>query len=255
MSDANLRRLKRIGWAIILFITAIGTAGALNHLLDQLFATGDSPAVRDANVSLFGASFFRHWLAFRTYPVARVAHMLPGLLFMLLAPLQFVPSLRRRQPRFHRVNGRAVLALSLALIPSGMIFAFVHPYVGFPEQVPAVFYTVLYLCCAAMGLRSIRRRDFLRHREWMIRVYAFGLGIYSIRVWYWLFLHLTQQPSTEFFATSFWIGIASNLVVAETWIGLTRGQSAQPSSVRPVAPLQLAAVANSEAPRGAEARA
>jgi uncharacterized membrane protein len=247
MSHANVQRLKRVGWATILFITAIGTAGALNHLLDQLFFIGDSPAVRDANVSLFGASFFRHWLAFRTYPVARVAHMVPGLLFMLLAPLQFIPSLRRRHPRFHRMNGRAVVALSLALIPSGMIFAFAHPYVGFREQVPAVFYTGLYLCCAAMGLRSVRRRDFLRHREWMIRVYAFGLGIYSIRVWYWLFLHLTRQPSTEFFATSFWIGIASNLVVAESWINFTRGDPAQASSVRPARVPRLA-------PAGGETR-
>jgi hypothetical protein len=233
MSRTAARSLERLGWASVLFITVIGTAGALNHILDQTLATGDLPAVRGVNESLFGGPFFRHWLNFRTYPAARMAHMVPGLLFMLLAPLQFVPSLRARHPRFHRVNGRAVLALSIALIPSGMIFAFAHPYVGFREQVPAVFYTALYLGCAGMGVRSVWRREFQRHREWMIRVYAFGLGIYSIRVWYVAFHLLSGQPSTEFFATSFWIGIASNLVIAEVWINLTRPAAAAAAPAAP----------------------
>lgn len=222
MSHATVKQLENCGWFAVLFLTALGSAGALNHILDGFWSTGDIPIVRSVNVNLFGEDFFRHWLNFRTYPIARMSHMLPGLTYMLLAPFQFIPRIRTRYPAFHRINGRIVLILSIVLIPSGMIFAFVHPYVGFKEQVPAVFYTFLYLGCVAMGLRSVYRGRYAEHREWMIRVYAFGLGIYSIRVWYSLFLHLSHQPSTEFFATSFWIGIAANLVVAEVWINLSR---------------------------------
>jgi hypothetical protein len=228
MNQAAIQRLEKYGWGAVLFIIVIGSAGALNHILDGFWSTGDIPVVRAVNISLFGEDFFRHWLNFRTYPIARMSHMLPGLTYMLLAPFQFIPKIRSRYPKFHRINGRTVLILSIILIPSGMIFAFSHPYVGFREQVPAVFYTFIYLGCVAMGLRSIYRRRFAEHREWMIRVYAFGLGIYSIRVWYSLFLHLSDQPSTEFFATSFWIGIAANLVVAEIWINLTRSGGAVP---------------------------
>lgn len=235
MSGATMKRLERAGWAAILFLTVLGSAGALNHILDGFWYTGDDPIVRSVNIELFGEDFFNHWLNFRTYPVARMSHMLPGLVYMLLAPFQFIPNIRSGYPGFHRINGRVVLILTLALIPSGMIFAFVHPYVGFREQVPAVFYTVLYLGAVAMGLRSVYLGRFAAHREWMIRVYAFGLGIYSIRVWYALFLHLSDQPSTEFFATAFWIGIAANLVVAEVWINLSRPGS--PSAPAREAPL------------------
>lgn len=222
MNEATVKRLEKFGWVVVLFITVIGSAGALNHIADGFWSSGDVAVVRDLNVGLFGADFFRHWLNFRTYPIARMAHMFPGLVYMLLAPLQFMPKIRSRHPAFHRMNGRIVLILSVALIPSGMVFAFIHPYVGFREQVPAVFYTALYLICVTLGLRAIYQRRFAEHREWMIRVYAFGLGIYSIRVWYSLFLHLSNQPSTEFFATSFWIGIGFNLVVAEAWINISR---------------------------------
>lgn len=226
MSHAAIQRLEKVGWVAILFITVIGSAGALNHILDGFWSTGDLPTVRSVNIHLFGEAFFEHWLNFRTYPIARMSHMLPGLTYMLLAPFQFIPRIRNRYPKFHRINGRMVLILTIVLLPSGMIFAFAHPYVGFREQVPTVFYTVIYLVCVAMGLRSIYRRRFAEHREWMIRVYAFGLGIYSIRVWYWLFLNFSDQPSTEFFATSFWIGIAANLVIAEVWINLSRPEAA-----------------------------
>jgi len=222
MEAAGMNRIKKIGTGVVLFLTVLGSAGALNHIFDGLWSTGDVEIVRSINVNLFGEAFFEHWLNFRTYPIARMSHMLPGFVYMILAPFQFVPKIRARYPKFHRINGRLVLLLSIVLIPSGIIFAFLHPYVGFKEQVPTVFYTVLYLGCVAMGLRSIYRRRFAEHREWMIRVYAFGLGIYSIRVWYSLFLHLSDQPSTEFFASSFWIGIAANLVVAEIWINLSR---------------------------------
>lgn len=231
MNHTAKQKLAKYGWVTVLFITMIGSAGALNHILDGFWSTGDIPIVRSVNISLFGEDFFKHWLNFRTYPIARMSHMLPGLTYMLLAPFQFIPKIRSRYPKFHRINGRIVLILTLLLLPSGMIFAFVYPYVGFREQVPAVFYTVLYLGAVAMGLRSIYRRRFAEHREWMIRVYAFGLGIYSIRVWYWLFLHLSDQPSTEFFATSFWIGIAANLVIAEIWINLSR-TGAAPASLQ-----------------------
>lgn len=231
MSDTGLKRLERIGWVGIVILTVMGSAGALGHILDGFITSGDIPLVRDANVALFGQEFFQHWLNFRTYPVARMAHMLPGLLYMLLAPLQFSASLRRRRPRLHRIIGRTVLALSVGLIPSGMIFAFAHPYVGFREQVPAVFYTCLYLGFITFGLRAIFARDFLAHREWMIRAYSMGLGIYAIRVWYSLFLHLSDQPSTEFFDTAFWIGIATNLILAEIWINLSRESVA--GSARP----------------------
>jgi hypothetical protein len=227
MTDLGLKRLEGMGWVVIVLLTVMGSGAALVHILDGFLATGDSPLVREANIALFGVDFFRHWLNFRTYPMARMAHMLPGLLYMLLAPLQFIEPLRSGHPRLHRAIGRTVLTLSLSLIPSGMIFAFVHPYVGFREQVPAVFYSCIYLGCVVMGLRSVYARQFPQHREWMIRGYAMGLGIYAVRVWYSLFLHLSHQPSTEFFASSFWIGIGPNLILAEIWINLSRACDAR----------------------------
>jgi hypothetical protein len=222
MQKQQLMLLEKFGWFGIIILTLMGIGGASGHILDTAISAGDIPMVRDVNIILFGQDFFQHWLNFREYSFVRLAHMVPGLLFMILLPLQFVKSIRLKHPKVHKTIGYTGLILSIILIPSGLTFAFVYPYVGFKEQVPTVFYACLYITCVYMGVRCILKRDIVSHREWMIRVYAMGSGIYAIRIWYTLFMHLSNQPSSEFFASAFWIGIAFNLVIAETWINLTR---------------------------------
>lgn len=226
MNREATRHIEVVGWGFIIPLTIMGIGGAMGHIFDGFFATGDIDAIAEVNIALFGEDFFNHWLNFRTYPWARMLHMIPGLIVMLLMPLQFVKSIRVNHPRVHRFCGYVVICGTLFLVPTGLIFAFQHPYVGFKEQVPTVFYASIYVCCVTMALRKVYVRNFAAHREWMIRIFAMGIGIYSIRVWYSLFMHLTDVPSQEFFATSFWIGIAFNLIVGEVWINITRQTAA-----------------------------
>ena len=225
MNREVTRKIGRIGWGFIIPLTIMGVGGAMGHIFDGFFATGSIDSIAKINIALFGEDFFQHWLNFRTYPWARALHMIPGLILMILMPLQFSTSLRGNYPRIHRISGYVIICGTLFLIPTGLIFAFQHPYVGFKEQVPTVFYASIYACCIVMALKRVYERNFMAHREWMIRIFAMGIGIYSIRVWYSLFLHLTDLPSQEFFATSFWIGIAFNLVVGEVWINISRQAS------------------------------
>ena len=226
MDRETEQNIERVGWAFIVPLTIMGIGGAMGHIFDGFFATGDIDTIADVNTALFGEDFFKHWLNFRTYPWARMLHMIPGLIVILLMPLQFVAAIRVNYPRFHRTCGYLVVGGTLFLVPTGLIFAFQHPYVGFREQVPTVFYASIYVCCLTMALKNVYTKNFAAHREWMIRIFGMGLGIYSIRVWYSLFLHLTDLSSKEFFATSFWIGIAFNLIVAEVWINVSRQMSA-----------------------------
>src|ERR1700679_10912 len=42
-------------------------------------------------------------------------HIIPGALFMILAPLQFVPGIRARHLWFHRFSGRILVVLGLII--------------------------------------------------------------------------------------------------------------------------------------------
>ena len=84
---------------------------------------------------------------------------------------------------------------------------------------------ILFLFFLLKAFVHIRRREIAAHREWMVRAFAIGLAIATIRPIVGVFFatsrvtHLTPQ---EFFGTAFWIGFTLHLIVAEAWIYHTR---------------------------------
>lgn len=52
---------------------------------------------------------------FGLHPVLTFVHIVPGGLFMILAPLQFIPNLRSRCLWFHRWSGRIIVVSGLTI--------------------------------------------------------------------------------------------------------------------------------------------
>ncbi|MEJ8280651.1 DUF2306 domain-containing protein [Pseudonocardia spirodelae] len=116
---------------------------------------------------------------FHASPIPIAAHAIGGIVFCGLGAFQFMPSLRLRHPRYHRIAGRIVLTAGLAMALSALWMTQVYDIV--PEQSPQV-YAVRMLVGAAttvglvLALAAILRRDVPAHRSWMLRSYALGLG-------------------------------------------------------------------------------
>lgn len=110
-------------------------------------------------------------------PVPVVVHIVTATVYSLLGAFQFVPGLRRRS--WHRRAGRALVLCGLATALSGLWMTAFYPR---PDDVGDALTWIRLVVGSAMvasialGFRSIRRRDFTRHRAWMIRGYALGVG-------------------------------------------------------------------------------
>lgn len=113
---------------------------------------------------------------FAAHPVLTLVHILAGLLFMLLAPLQFVPTIRARVPRLHRWIGRLVLSLALVIGGSAFLMSIQMAIGGVNEMAATVLFDLLFLFCLARGYAAARSLDLGAHREWMIRMFGIGLG-------------------------------------------------------------------------------
>ena len=70
----------------------------------------------------------------------------------------------------------------------------------------------------------MRRGEVTLHREWMIRSFAIGLGVSTIRVVYFFCLYTTDWSAQESLITSFWLGWSISLLVGECWIDYTRSE-------------------------------
>jgi uncharacterized membrane protein len=162
---------------------------------------------------------------FSAHPVLTFVHMLPGLAFMVLGPLQFVPSLRARRPALHRVSGRIVLVSAVIVGVTALVMSPRLAIGGINETVAVWFFATYFLVAATQAFLAIRRGDVVRHREWMIRMFAIGAAVAAIRPIVGVFFatsRATALTPREFFGTAFWLGFSLMAVVAEVWIGRTR---------------------------------
>ncbi|HLJ45362.1 MAG TPA: DUF2306 domain-containing protein [Bryobacteraceae bacterium] len=208
--------IVRILWTATILLAAIGIASVIRRLLllPETSSTG------------FDSGFARH-------PVLTTVHIIPGLLFMILGPLQFVRKLRVRHPRVHRWSGRVFMVVGLIIGGSALVIAPQIAIGGVNETVATLLFGMFFLVALIKAFLYIRKRNVAQHREWMIRAFAIGLAVATIRPIVGVFFatsritHLTPQ---EFFGTAFWLGFTVQSMVAEIWINYTRPRPYRPLS-------------------------
>lgn len=150
------------------------------------------------------------------------AHIIPGSIFLGLAPLQFVRGLRENHPGLHRWSGRLLLLTAIPTGVTGILLQLRSPYGGALALSSILVAGSLFLGAAVVAYLAIRRGDRERHREWMIRMLAVGLGVGTVRVIAAPLILLTGQRPLELMGVAFWLGFALPIAGAEWWIRATR---------------------------------
>jgi uncharacterized membrane protein YozB (DUF420 family) len=116
---------------------------------------------------------------FFTAPLPVVLHITAAAAYVVLGAFQFVPGFRGRMPGWHRRVGRVVAGSGLVAALSALWMT--HFY-ALPAHDGVLLYWFRLLFGSLMavsivlGVAAIRRRDLARHRAWMMRGYALGLG-------------------------------------------------------------------------------
>ncbi len=163
---------------------------------------------------------------FEEYPVVTNLHVIPGLLYLALAPLQFLSPIRDRFRSYHRWSGRLLAAIGLILGGAALFISLVFPYSGLAEQIIVSGFAVFFLISIVKGFQTARARRFAEHREWMLRAFAIGLSIVTMRLIFIPILVAIGGPTraeAEFYSiVSFTIAFVVHSLGAELWIRYTR---------------------------------
>jgi len=218
-SPAALRVLSRIGFAVVLLLTFVALLSVTVRFITTTRVLIDGPAA-DVTSNVFEDRYAaRPWLT--------LTHIISGFFFMVTGPLQFLPAIRNRWPKFHRVTGRVYILASAVAGFSALAIVPLLPVFGtFTAKAASTFGALLFLLTTYLAYHQIRRREIRKHREWMLRSYALGLGIATFRVLLpLLMMPPLRLPFPEAWDTVVWLGFAVNLFVAEVWISMTRSQA------------------------------
>ena len=207
------RWLTRCVWAAALLLVAIALLAVLHRAIvlsdpSLMARTGNPAVVVDT--------------AFASYPALTLVHIIPGALFMILGPLQFVRRIRAKHLAFHRWSGRVFFACGLLIGFSALALTFQTSIGGANERAATVLFAIVFLFELTRAFLLIRRRRIALHREWMIRAFAIGLAIATIRPIVGAFFAARQLNPHEFFGIAFWIGFTIHFILGEVWINYTR---------------------------------
>jgi uncharacterized membrane protein len=160
--------------------------------------------------------------------VLLVVHVPCAATAMILGALQLVPRIRARR-RVHRIIGRTFLGFgTVAFVMTAIPLAITTPdgnITRYGVLIPAAAWPVV----AVIAWRAIRRGDVVRHREWMLRLFAITFFAITTRMLVPLML-LAQVPVmssrydgdvqaavTASIPIGQWLGWIVNLAIAE-WI-------------------------------------
>jgi hypothetical protein len=123
--------------------------------------------------------------------VAVAVHLVVAVAIMAGGPLQLIPQIRRRVPRFHRWNGRLYAVALFVISLTGLQMIWSRAGASIAQYVGTGLHAVLIMTFAALAVRYAVARDLQTHRRWALRLFmVVNAGLFfRIGLLQWIFLY------------------------------------------------------------------
>ena len=166
-------------WAFAIYILAIYTLTAFNDLAVTDFSP--SPNLKHATGHILFIFF---------------AHVLPAVYLSMFGLLQLIPVLRRKYPRFHRINGRVFLLLGLTGALTGLYLQWSK---GGQTNISASLGTslngILIIVAVFFAWRFALQKRFELHKRAAVHAFLLVNGVWTFRLYLMGWYMVNQGPN------------------------------------------------------------
>ncbi|KAH8891234.1 hypothetical protein GQ53DRAFT_781977 [Thozetella sp. PMI_491] len=116
------------------------------------------------------------------YKIAMKLHLLTAIPAGFLVTLQFIPSIRHKWIRLHRLNGWVTTVL--AVITTVSVLFVTRTTMGGDIDVQAAIglTAIMFLASLALAIYNIKRLQIDQHRAWMLRAWFYAGSILTLRL-------------------------------------------------------------------------
>jgi hypothetical protein len=153
--------------------------------------------------------------AFASHAALTLAHIIPALFFVLLAPFAVFA-------RFARLRWPDRILFPLGAIVGLTAYALnAYAIGGWIERSAVFVFDSLFLYSLARAFWHHRNNQPIPKRRWLLRAIAVLLGIATTRPVMGLFFAtsaLSHLSPNQFFGMAFWIGFSINTLAFELWL-------------------------------------
>lgn len=209
-SVAADRRRVRAVWAILFFLLLVVLGFVVRRVLT------DGPNVTSGTVPGQG-SFDRR---FALHPVLAYVHILSGVVYLVGAPFQLNRRFRERHFALHKRMGRILVPAGIMAGMFAIVFGSLYAFDGLLEASATVVFGAYFIVALCIAFLAIRQGDAAKHRRWMIRAFAIGLAVGTIRIWVGVFQALGLLSFQNSFGVAFWLGFILHALAAEAYLAM-----------------------------------
>ncbi|WP_395333317.1 DUF2306 domain-containing protein [Novosphingobium sp. BL-8H] len=145
-----------------------------------------------------------------------IAHASLAGIALLAGPWQFIAAWRSKARGLHRWIGRIYACACLFGGLAGAALAW-GTTAGPVAGTGFFLLAVSWMSCTTLGWFTALRRDFVRHRRWMIRSFALTFAAVTLRI----YLPLSQIAGIDFLTAYIaiaWLCWVPNLIAVELWL-------------------------------------
>ena len=188
------------------------TAIAIAVVIRRIFALADPPRSAPPQLAALDTAFASH-------AALTLAHILPALAFVLIAPLVIF-----RRPANAVWPERLIFPVGVVVGVTAYAMS-IFPVGGWVERSAVLFFNSFFLVSLFRAWQYMRRGESRQERRWMLRAIVVLLGIATTRPVMGVFFAtrpLTHLAPSQFFGIAFWIGFSINWLAIEICLR-TRG--------------------------------
>jgi len=161
--------------------------------------------------------FKQEYIHLLPWKIAFYTHVF-SIIFALLAGFtQFSNHLLQKHKPLHRVMGKIyVYDILFVNFPAAMIMA-VYANGLLPTKTAFVILDCLWFWFTLKAITSIKNRNIIAHKQFMIRSYALTLSAVTLRTWKIIISSFVLIDPLNLYMIDAWMGFVPNLLLAE-WL-------------------------------------
>lgn len=146
-------------------------------------------------------------------------HVFSSVFIVLCGLLQFSKTILKKHVIIHRISGFSYLILLLLISGPAALVMSLYANGSYPAQISFVLLSIFWLGTTLMAYLFLRKKDYQKHGNWMLRSYALTLSAVTLRLYSYLFdvFHHTFHP-VDLYVLLAWLSWIPNLLVAEILI-------------------------------------
>lgn len=155
------------------------------------------------------------------YKLAFFSHVYSSIIIISLGLTQFSNLIRNKLSIIHKISGKLyILLILLVAAPSGLIMSY-HANGGLLSKISFLILSILWFVFTFNAYKSIKKRNFKKHRNFMFRSYALTLSAISLRLLKYVIVSVFELPPMDTYKIVSILGWTINLAIVEIIIRKT----------------------------------